>query len=161
MDVSAFFYELPTAGVRRAKEKKLDFEVGASEEAGVLEVSALRLGGRSCVPWRKQSRKTFRVWPSLLRRTMSSKKERNRNCEHRVCFESASSMMNHLSVKSCISSVTKNLCLSFTPQSESPEENTNALQRERNKDHGRRAVVGLSEATWEVSLVNLTGFRIC
>lgn len=91
---------------------------------------------------------------------MSSKEERNRNCEQRVCFESASSMMNHVSVKSCISSGSKNLCLSFTPQTESPEENRNALQRERAKEHGGRAVVGLSEVTWEVSLLNVTGFRI-
>lgn len=154
MDVTAFFYQLPTAGVRRAKEKKLDFEVGASEEVGVLEVSALRLGGRSYVPWGKQSRRAFRVWPSLLRRTMSLKEEKNRNCEHRVRFESVSSMMNHLSVKSCISAVSENLCLSFMPQRESPEENMGV------KDHGGRAVVGPSEVTWEVNLVNLTGFRI-
>lgn len=153
MDVTGFFYQLPTAGVQRAKEKKLDLEVGASEEVGVLEVSALRLGGRSYVPWRKQSRRAFRAWPSLLRRTVSSKEERNRKCEHRVCLESASSMMNHLSVESCISAVSENLCLSFMPQSESPE-NMGV------KDHGGRAVVGLSEVTWEVNLVNLTGFRI-
>lgn len=63
-------------------------------------------------------------------------------------------MMNHLSVKSCISAVSKNLCLSFMPQRESPEEYMGV------KDHGGRAVVGLSEVTWEVNLVNLTGFRI-
>lgn len=85
---------------------------------------------------------------------MSSKEERNRNCEPRVCFESDSSMMNHLSVKSYISSVSKNLCLSFTPQSQSPEENMGV------KEHGGMAVVGLSEVTWEVNLINLTGFRI-
>lgn len=50
MDVTASFDQLPTAGVGRGKEEKLDFEVGASEEAGILEVSALWLGGRRYTP---------------------------------------------------------------------------------------------------------------
>lgn len=134
----------------------MHFEVGASEKAGTLEVSALWLGGRGYVPWRKQHKmRTFRMRATSFRRMMSWMEEMNRSCKPEMCSESASSVINHFFVKSYICSVSRNLCLIFTPKSEISEKSGNIVQVKEVKGHSRNGCWGPSE----VNLVNSTGFR--
>lgn len=53
MEVTTFFNKVPTVRIRRGEEEELDFEIGALEGVGILEVSALWLFGRRCISWRK------------------------------------------------------------------------------------------------------------
>lgn len=66
----------------------------------------------------------------------------SRSCKPGMWCKSASSAINHLFVKSCISSVSRNLCLIFMPNNEIPEKNRNIVQIKKVKDHGENGCCG-------------------